>query len=57
MRFMLDTNIISDMIRNPAGRAASAILRVGEDAVCTSIVVASELRYGCVRKGSAKLFK
>ncbi|RWM76319.1 MAG: type II toxin-antitoxin system VapC family toxin [Mesorhizobium sp.] len=57
MRFMLDTNIISDMIRNPAGRAASAILRVGDAAVCTSIVVASELRYGCVRKGSAKLLK
>jgi tRNA(fMet)-specific endonuclease VapC len=57
MRFMLDTNIISDMIRNPAGRAASAILRVGDAAVCTSIVVASELRYGCVRKGSVKLLK
>lgn len=55
MRFMLDTNIISDMIRNPSGKAASAMLREGEDAVCTSIVVASELRYGCVKKGSAKL--
>ncbi|MER9231034.1 type II toxin-antitoxin system VapC family toxin [Mesorhizobium sp. M0622] len=57
MRFMLDTNIISDMIRNPAGKAASAVQRVGDAAVCTSIVVASELRYGCVRKGSAKLLK
>ncbi|AZO44110.1 type II toxin-antitoxin system VapC family toxin [Mesorhizobium sp. M7D.F.Ca.US.005.01.1.1] len=57
MRFMLDTNIISDMIRNPAGKAASAIVREGDDAVCTSIVVASELRYGCAKKGSAKLLK
>lgn len=57
MRFMLDTNIISDMIRNPAGRAAGAVAHVGEDAVCTSIVVASELRYGCARKGSARLLK
>lgn len=57
MRFMLDTNIIGDMIGNPEGRAASAILRVGDAAVCTSIVVASELRYGCVRKGSVKLLK
>ncbi|CCV14892.1 type II toxin-antitoxin system VapC family toxin [Mesorhizobium sp. STM 4661] len=55
MRFMLDTNIISDMIRNPAGRAARAMAREGDAAVCTSIVVASELRYGCGRKGSAKL--
>lgn len=57
MRFMLDTNIISDMIRNPTGKAVSATLREGEDAVCTSIVVASELRYGCVKKGSSKLLK
>lgn len=57
MRFMLDTNIISDMIRNPTGKAASAVLREGDAAVCTSIVVASELRYGCARKGSAKLLK
>ena len=57
MRFMLDTNIISDMIRNPAGKAAGAMVREGDAAVCTSIVVASELRYGCARKGSAKLLK
>ncbi|UDL89609.1 type II toxin-antitoxin system VapC family toxin [Mesorhizobium sp. PAMC28654] len=57
MRFMLDTNIISDMIRNPTGKAVSAMLREGEAAVCTSIVVASELRYGCVKKGSSKLLK
>ena len=57
MRFMLDTNIISDMIRNPAGKAANAMVREGDAAVCTSIVVASELRYGCARKGSAKLLK
>jgi len=55
MRFMLDTNIISDMIRNPAGKAAGAAAREGDGALCTSIVVASELRYGCARKGSAKL--
>jgi len=57
MRFMLDTNIISDMIRNPAGKAASAMIREGDAAVCTSIVVAGELRYGCARKGSAKLLR
>ncbi|ESX11700.1 type II toxin-antitoxin system VapC family toxin [Mesorhizobium sp. M1148] len=55
MRFMLDTNILSDMIRNPAGKAASTAVCAGDGALCTSIVVASELRYGCARKGSAKL--
>jgi len=34
MRFMLDTNIISDMIRNPPGKAASAMRREGDAAVC-----------------------
>jgi tRNA(fMet)-specific endonuclease VapC len=57
MRFMLDTNIISDMIQNPAGKAAAAAAREGDAAVCTSIVVASELRYGCAKKGSAKLLR
>ena len=53
--YLLDTNIISDLIRNPSGAAAHRIEAVGAKAVCTSIVVASELRYGCARKGSPKL--
>jgi tRNA(fMet)-specific endonuclease VapC len=52
---MLDTNIISDLIRNPQGMAAKRIAKVGEDMVCTSIVVAAELRYGCAKSGSKKL--
>ncbi|MCK1736183.1 type II toxin-antitoxin system VapC family toxin [Bradyrhizobium sp. 138] len=56
-RYMLDTNIISDLIRNPQGRAAKRIARVGEDNVCTSIIVAAELRYGCAKSGSQRLLK
>lgn len=54
---MLDTNIISDLIRNPQGRAAKRIAKVGEDNICTSIVVAAELRYGCAKSGSTRLLK
>lgn len=54
-RYMLDTNIISDMVRNPAGQATLQLQQVGDQNVCTSIIVASELRYGCAKKGSAKL--
>ncbi len=54
---MLDTNIISDLIRNPRGKAAAWIAKVGEDNVCTSIIVAAELRYGCARSGSKRLSK
>jgi tRNA(fMet)-specific endonuclease VapC len=53
--YLLDTNIISDMIRNPFGQVATRIEQIDPKAICTSIVVAAELRYGCAKKGSAKL--
>ena len=53
--YLLDTNIISGLIRNPSGSVAQRIEQAGAKAVCTSIVVASELRYGCAKKGSPKL--
>jgi tRNA(fMet)-specific endonuclease VapC len=56
-RYMLDTNIISDLIRNPHGRAAKRIAKVGEDNICTSIIVAAELRYGCAKSGSTRLLR
>lgn len=56
-RYMLDTNIISDLVRNPQGKAAKRIAQAGEDSVCTSIIVAAELRYGCAKSGSTRLFK
>lgn len=55
MRYLLDTNIVSDLIRNPQGKVAQHIRRVGEAQVCTSIIVAAELRYGAAKKGSPKL--
>ena len=55
MRYLLDTNIISDLVRNPQGKVAQHIRRVGEAHVCTSIIVAAELRYGATKKGSPKL--
>jgi tRNA(fMet)-specific endonuclease VapC len=54
-KYLLDTNIISDLIRNPQGKTAKRIAKVGEDKVCTSIIVACELRYGALKKNSAKL--
>jgi tRNA(fMet)-specific endonuclease VapC len=54
-RYLLDTNIISDVIRNPAGRIDKKIRMVGEAQVCTSIIVAAELRFGAAKKGSPQL--
>jgi tRNA(fMet)-specific endonuclease VapC len=56
-RYILDTNIISDLIRNPQGRVAKRIAKVGESSICTSIIVAAELRYGCAKSGSTRLRK
>lgn len=53
--YLLDTNIISDIIRNPSGLAASRAEKIAPKEICTSIIVAAELRYGCAKKGSAKL--
>jgi tRNA(fMet)-specific endonuclease VapC len=55
MRYLLDANAISDLVRHPHGRVAQRIQRAGEDQVCTSIIVAAELRYGAAKKGSRKL--
>ena len=53
--YMLDTNIVSDLVRNPHGPVTRHIIKVGSEAVCVSIITAAELRYGCARKGIAKL--
>lgn len=54
-RYLLDTNILSDLIRHPQGLVANRITTVGEDAVCTGIVVAAELRFGAEKSGSPRL--
>jgi tRNA(fMet)-specific endonuclease VapC len=55
MAFLLDTNIVSDLVRHPQGRIAGRIAEIGEQHVCTSIIVAAELRFGATRKGSPRV--
>jgi tRNA(fMet)-specific endonuclease VapC len=55
MRFLLDTNIVSDLVRHPRGKIFDRISEVGEEDVCTSIVVTAELRYGVTKKNSSQL--
>ena len=50
-RYLLDTNILSDLVRQPQGVVARHIAAVGEGAVCTSIIVAAELRFGAAKRG------
>ncbi|RWX20203.1 VapC toxin family PIN domain ribonuclease, partial [Rhizobium leguminosarum] len=53
--YMLDTNIVSELARNPMGTITRRIAEVGPDAICVSIITSSELRYGCANKCSPKL--
>ena len=55
LRYLLDTNIVSELIRNPQGPGTDHIARKGEESVCTSIVVAAELRFGAKKRASARL--
>jgi tRNA(fMet)-specific endonuclease VapC len=54
---MLDANIICHLIRNPQGKAAKRVAKVGEDNICTSTIVAAELRYGCAKNDSKRLLQ
>jgi tRNA(fMet)-specific endonuclease VapC len=53
-RYLLDTNILSDMMRTPEGRAAQRFrsLLVGDESVhlCTSVIVQCELLFGLRRR-------
>ena len=53
--FLLDTNILSDLVRNPQGRVADGIAKAGESEIATSIIVAAELRFGAIKSGSKRL--
>ncbi len=55
LEYLLDTNMISELIRRPQGAVAEKIRQTGENKVCTSLVAAAEIRYGCAKKGSEKL--
>jgi tRNA(fMet)-specific endonuclease VapC len=54
--YLLDTNIVSDLVQHPQGRVAARIAQIGDDKVATSIIVACEMRYGAARKNSPRLF-
>lgn len=55
MRYLLDTNVISDLMDQPQGPVADNIRRVGEAAVFTSIIVLSEVRFGVEKVQSRRL--
>ena len=55
LAWMLDTNTLSALIKNPRGALVERLAAVDADTLCTSIVVACELRFGAQRRESAAL--
>ena len=47
--------MVSDLTRHPHGVITKRISLEGEDNVCTSIIVASELRFGAHKRSSEQL--
>ena len=54
-RFLLDTNVLSHLIRDPRGLVAQRLAITGDAQVFTSVIVASELRFGARKKDSSVL--
>lgn len=55
IKFLLDTNICSDIINNPNGKVANRLFHEGEHHASINWVVKAELRFGATKKGSAEL--
>lgn len=52
---LLDTNILSHLIKDPQGPATAHLAALAPDAACTSVIVACELRYGAAKRASPSL--
>ncbi len=55
MRYLLDTNAVSQLIRRPDGRVAQRVVELEPGSFAISVIVAAELRYGAERRGSLRL--
>ena len=57
LQYLLDTNVVSQLVRWPDGEVARRIAALEPGSVAISVIVAAELRYGAQRRGSARLTK
>lgn len=53
-RFLLDTNVISDAIRNPGGAVDTALRSRSADEIGTSLIVKGELLFGLKRNANVR---
>lgn len=50
--YMLDTNAVSEALRNPRGLVAAHIKQIADSDISVSVIVAAELRFGAKKRGS-----
>lgn len=55
LRYMLDTNVVSGVVRRPGSDLARRVAGLEAGSFAISVIVAAELRYGAGRRGSARL--
>lgn len=55
LRYLLDTNAVSQLIRRPDGQVAQRVAGLEPDSFAINVIVAAELRYGAERRGSLRL--
>lgn len=55
MRYMLDTNIVSAIVRDPRGKVFERLLDVGEENAFISIITHGEIWYGVKKNSSEEL--
>lgn len=55
IQYLLDTNIVSDLLKDPAGRVSQRMGLIEPSAICISLVVLAELRFGFAKKNSVRL--
>lgn len=53
--YMLDTNAVSEILRNPDGAVAERFLSLSRTDVCTSVIVSAELLFGVAKKSGTGL--
>ena len=55
MKYLLDTNIVSNLVKDPNGEVAKRIARLKPGEVWTSIIVSAELKFGYTKISSKRL--
>jgi tRNA(fMet)-specific endonuclease VapC len=48
--YFLDTNVISEMARNPHGKIASRLVEAGDEEIATSSIVLGEILFGLANR-------